>query len=246
MVPAKPASRRRSRLRRRERLGPAPTTMAASPAPSGVSASSRTERAMREWFVSALASPTPATRSKVADSSASAIFRPSSIRLRLVLVPVPRSYSARLRLRLALPHEALLAHEADAAAKSGERFLLELVGRVGGVRLVLDLRVQLVVALEELRHAQLLLAPRAVPSLPLPFAGGVAGRLRVRNFCSGMPMRPSSASRRSGFSKVAITMPSTSADGRSATGWMVSPRNWPPPSPAKMDTGSSPNSLRVR
>src|SRR5215470_2496820 len=206
--------------------------MAASPAPSGVSASSRTERAMREWFVSALASPTPATRSKVADSSASAIFRPSSIRLRLVLVPVP--------------DQALLADEADAAAESGERLLLELVGRVGGVRLVLDLRVQLVVALEELRHAQFLLAPRGVPSLPLPFAGEVAGRLRVRNFCSGMPMRPRSASRRSGFSKVAITMPSTSADGRSATGWMVSPRNWPPPSPAKMDTGSSPNSLRVR
>src|SRR5262252_2197429 len=160
--------------------------MAASPAPSGASASSRTERAMREWFVSALASPTPATRSKAAASSASAIFRPSSIRLRLVLVPVTRSCSARLRLRLALPHEALLADQADAAAQSGECLLLELVGRGGSVRLVLDLRVRVVVALEELRHAQLLLALRAVPSLPLPFAGGVGGRLRVRNFCSPM------------------------------------------------------------
>src|SRR5262249_57363150 len=113
--------------------------MAASPVPSGVSASSRTERAMRERFASALARPTPATRSKVADSSASAIFRPSSIRLHLVLVPVPRSCSARLRLRLALPHEALLAHEADAAAASRERLLLELVARVGCLRLRLHL-----------------------------------------------------------------------------------------------------------
>src|SRR5262249_58271708 len=121
--------------------------MAASPVPSGVSASSRTERAMRERFASALARPTPATRSKVADSSASAIFRPSSIRLHLVLVPVPRSCSARLRLRLALPHEALLAHEADAAAESGERLLLELVGRAGGVRPVLDRPVALLIVL---------------------------------------------------------------------------------------------------
>src|SRR5512132_1244175 len=112
--------------------------MAASPEPSGVSASSRTERAMRERFASALARPTPATRSKVAASSACAIFCPSSIRLRLVVVSVLASGSARGRLPLAPPHQALLAHEANAAAQAGQRLLLELVGRVGGVRLVLD------------------------------------------------------------------------------------------------------------
>src|SRR2546426_1737297 len=141
MVPANPEPRRRSRLRRRCRLGPAPTTPAASPVPSGVSASSSTERAMRGRFSSALASPTPATRSKVAASSARAIFRPSSTGLFLV---VWSTGSARRRRPLALPDQALLAHEADAAAQARERPFLELVRGVEGVGLVLDGHVHLV------------------------------------------------------------------------------------------------------
>ena len=147
IVPAKPEARSRSRLRRRCRLGPAPTTMAASPAPSGVSAELEDGAARcAGGSRSALASPTPATRSKVAASSALAIFRPSSISLAL-LVTVPGCCSARCPrgrlacgcgspcgLSLAPPHQALLAHEADAAAEARERFPLELVGRVGGVR----------------------------------------------------------------------------------------------------------------
>src|SRR4030095_1105402 len=135
-VPAKPETRSRSRLRRRWRLGTAPTTIATSPAPSGISASSRTEWMMRGRLRSALASPTAATRSNVAASSALAIFRPSSIRLRLVVVP-GSCLACWPRSRLALPDQALLAHEANAAAQARERFLLELLGRIGGVGLVL-------------------------------------------------------------------------------------------------------------
>src|SRR5258705_4327601 len=174
MVPANPEARRRSRLRRRCRLGPAPTTMASSPVPSGVSASSSTERAIRGRLRSALASPTPATRSKVAASSASAIFRPSSIRLRLVV---------------SVPHQGLLAHEADAAAEAGQRLLLELVRGVEGNGLVLDGHVHFVVALEELRHAQLLLtrAPSAGrPAFDWPLGVEDAGRRRGRSFWAGM------------------------------------------------------------
>src|SRR5712691_6619321 len=80
----------------------------------------------------------PATRSKVAASISRASRSPSSIRLRLVLVTIP--------------HQTLLAHEADAAAETREGLLLEFIGRVRGIPLVLDLRVNLVVALEELRH----------------------------------------------------------------------------------------------
>src|SRR6266851_6266935 len=179
MVPSNLEARSRSRLLRLRRLGPAPTTIAASPEPSCAPSSSSTECLMWPSLVWALAfsKPTPATRSKVAASIARASLSPSSIRLRLVLV--------------ALPDEAFLAHEADAAAEARERLLLELVGRVRGVRLVLDDRVHVVVALEKLRHAQLLLS--------------------VRNFWGGIPMRSSSARCLAGLSNVATTMPSTSA-----------------------------------
>src|SRR5207247_10313444 len=233
MVPTNPDARRRSRLRRRCRLGPAPTTMASSPVPRGVSASSSTERAMRGRFSSALASPTAATRSKVAASSASAIFRPSSIRLRL-LVPAP--------------DQALLAHETDAAPEAGERLLLELVRGIEDIGLVLDGHVHLVVALEKLRHDQLLLARPSSsggPPFELPLVVEEAGRRRVRSFCAGIPIRPRAARCWSGLSKVAMTMPSTSAVGSSDTGRMGRPRNWPPPSPANTPTGSRPNSFRV-
>src|SRR5439155_20958955 len=178
---------------------------------------------------SAFLKPMSATRSKVAASTPIASLSPSSIRLRLVLVT--------------LPDETLLAHEADAAAEARKGLLLELVGRVRGVPPVLDLRVHLVVALEELRHAQLLFAIR--PPALSPLLTGEARRLNVRNFSGGRPRRTSPATCRSGLSKVATTMPSTSAAGSSETGRTGSPRKWPPPSPAKIPTGSSPNSLRV-
>src|SRR6266850_914531 len=237
MVPGKVEARRRSRLRRRWRLGPAPTMSAVLPAPSWVSRRSRTERAIRGRLRSALASPTAATRSNVAASRALAIFFPSSIRplstsasiVPRFRCPVFRIRSARLRLRLALPHETLLAHEADAAAEAREGLLLELVGRVRGVPLVLDLRLHLVVALEELRHAQLLFTIRPPALSPLP--AGEARRLRVRNFSGGRPRRTRPATCRSGLSKVAMTIPSTSAAGSSETGRTGRPRKWPPPSP---------------
>src|ERR1700692_3585298 len=114
-------------------------------------------------------------------------------------------------------------------------FLLELVGRVRGIHRILDLRVHLVVALEELRHAQLLFPMRPPVLSPLPAAE--ARRLRVRNFSGGMPRRTSPATCRSGLSKVATTMPSTSAVESSETGRTGRPRKWPPPSPAKIPTG---------
>src|SRR5712691_8484494 len=164
----------------------------------------------------------PATRSKVAASISRASRSPSSIRLRLVLVTVP--------------DKTLLAHEADAAAEAGESLLLELVGRVRGVSFVLDFRVHLVIALEEFRHAQLLFAMR--PPVPSPLPAGEARRLRVRNFSGGRPRRTSPATCRSGLSKVATTIPSTSAVGSSEIGRTGSPRKCPPPSPAKIPTGS--------
>src|SRR5712691_3839706 len=194
-------------------------------------------------FLSAFSRPMLATCSNVAASSSRAIFLPSSI-LTPFRCPIFRIRSARLRLRLARPHEALLAHEADAAAEAREGLILELVGRVRGVPLVLDLRVHLVVALEDLRHAQLLFATRPPSLSPLPT--GEARRLNVRNFSGRRPRRTSPATCRSGLSKVATTMPSTSAAGSSETGRTGRPRKWPPPSPAKIPTGSSPNSLRVR
>src|SRR5712691_7059641 len=146
-------------------------------------------------FLSAFSRPMLATCSNVAASSSRAIFLPSSI-LTPFRCPIFRIRSARLRLRLARPHEALLAHEADAAAEAREGLLLELVGRVRGVPLVLDLRIHLVVALEVLRHAQLLFAIRP-PLSPLP--AGEARRLRVRNFSGGRPRGTSPATCRSGL-----------------------------------------------
>src|SRR5882724_655302 len=134
-VPVYPLFRRRARLSRRCRLGPAPTTTAESPSPSTTSPSSRIERSIRGRLTAAFSRPTPAMRSKVAASSRLAIRFPRSIRLAVV----------------ALPEEALLAHEADAAAEARERLPLELVGRVGlaGGRLLDDRRL-LLGALQEL------------------------------------------------------------------------------------------------
>src|SRR5262245_5412270 len=134
IVPAYPLLRRRARLSRRCRLGPAPITTAVSPSPSVSSARSRIECLMRGWLTAAFSTPTPAIRSNVAACRRLAIRFPRSI---------------------TLPQKTLLADEADAAAQPRERLLLELVGRARLARgRLLDHRLQLVVALEELFHAE--------------------------------------------------------------------------------------------
>src|SRR5688572_22375459 len=129
---------RRSRLRRRWRLGPAAITRAASPSPTVVPVRSRIERRMRGRFSSALARASGAIRSNVAWSSWLAIRRPRSIGT------------------VTLPEEALLADEADAAAEPRERLALEGLGGVRGVLgRLLDRHVQRVVAAQVLLHALL-------------------------------------------------------------------------------------------
>src|SRR5215510_4881281 len=112
-------------------------TMAVWPSPRGDAASSSSERPMRGRLVAAFSAPTPATRSKVASASRPAIRRPRSV----------------IAVAVARPQEALLADEADRSAEPRERLLLELVGRVAGrLGRLLDLRVELVVALQVVRH----------------------------------------------------------------------------------------------
>src|SRR5262245_9742744 len=161
-------------------------------------------------------------RSKVAASRRLAIRLPRSIRLAVV----------------ALPQEALLADEADAAAESRQRLLLELLDRalrVGGALLV-DLHVQIVVALEELAHDDL----RADAGLP------VGSRRSVRKRSRGRPARSSSATTGSGLSNVASTMRSTSSPASWASDLTGKPRNCPPPAALKTPTGSRSNSRSVR
>src|SRR5262249_40484159 len=137
MAPAYPVAASRSRLRRRWRLGPAPITMAVAPWPSGGRGSSRSECSIRGRLGAAVSAPTAATRSNVASASWLAIRRPRSV----------------IAVAVARPQETLLADEADRSAEPRERLLLELVGAVaGGLGRLLDLRVELVVALQVVRH----------------------------------------------------------------------------------------------
>src|SRR5262245_3657580 len=135
IVPVKPARASRLTLSRRLRLGPAATTTARSPSPRARDPRSSTERSMCGRFCLSLSRPEPVIRSAVAAARRLAILRPRSIR------PVT------------LPEDPLLADEADAAAQTRQSLLLELVGRGrGGLLRFLDLRVDLVVALEVLAH----------------------------------------------------------------------------------------------
>src|SRR5437867_5492766 len=136
-VPVYPLFRKRARLSRRCRLGPAPTTTAESPSPGTTSPSSRMERSIFGRLTAAFSRPTPAIRSKVAASRRLAIRFPRSI---LLLV--------------ALPEEALLADEADATAEARQRLLFELLGGGGLLDLLFfDHLCQRVVALEKRFHA---------------------------------------------------------------------------------------------
>src|SRR5262245_13079043 len=146
IVPAYPLLRRRTRLSRRCKLGPAPITTALSPSLRLSSANSRIECLMRGWLTAALSSPTPAIRSNVAACRRLAIRLPRSIRLHV--------RARRRGLPVALPEEAFFADEADAATEPRKRLLFELVRRARlGRRRLLDHRLQLVVALEKLFHA---------------------------------------------------------------------------------------------